>query len=84
MRSIARVNDGEAGNVVGHFEEAAAGVLAGVDALEAGFDAGDALFAHGVDGRGLSVRLGVEPLPVGDLLGNPVPEERGQVRQGRT
>ena len=41
-QSIAGIDYGKASDVVGHLEEGAAGVLAGVDALETGLDAGDA------------------------------------------
>lgn len=78
---------GEASDVVGHLKEASARVLAGVDALEACFDAGDADLAHGVEGSGVGVRLGVEVLPVGNLLGNPGPEgmksEDARTRRGQ-
>jgi hypothetical protein len=75
---IARLDDDEASDELGRLEEAATGVLAAlVDALEAPLDVGDALLSHFVDGSG--VRLGEVALPILNTLGNPVPEEWGQV-----
>ena len=75
---ITRVDYGEASDVVGHLEEGAASILAGVDAFEACFDAGDADLAHLVGVSFLGVRVCEEILPIGNLLRNPGPEERGQ------
>jgi hypothetical protein len=49
---ITRIYYTEASDVVGQLKEAAASVLAGIDALEACFDADDALRAQGVYGSG--------------------------------
>ena len=83
-RLIPRIDHREASDVVGQLKETAASVLAGGDALEACFDAGDAYFAQGAYGSGGGIRLGTVALPVGNTLGNPGPEERGQVWQGWT
>jgi len=82
-QSIARLDDGEAGDVVGHLEEGAAGILAGMDAFETGFDAGDTELAHLIGGRFAGGCVRKKLLPVGNLLGNLGPEERRQVRQLR-
>ena len=81
---IARIDYGQASDVVGQLEEGAASVLAGLQAFETDFDAGDADLAHPVGVSFLGVRVREEFLPTGNLLGNPGPEEWGQFWQRRT
>ena len=81
---IARIDYDQASDVVGQLEEGAASVLAGLQAFETDFDAGDADLAHLVGVSLLGFRVREKLLPIANLLGHPGPEERGQVWQRRT
>ena len=81
MRLIPRIDHREASDIVGQLEQGSARVLAGINALKTFLDAGDAFLSH-LGGRCVAGgRAREEVLPVGNLLGNPVPEKRGQFGQ---
>jgi len=84
-RLVARLDDHEAGQVIGELKEGAAGVLSGGDALEAGLDASYAEFAHLIGGIvARFIGMGESLLPKDNLFVNAIPKERGKIRKRRT